>query len=138
METFSLRNRFRAVVTGNDVSRGKPDPALFLLAAQALEVDPAHIVVFEDAVAGILAAKAAGMRCVGIAANGRESLLKEAGADFVMKDFRDVTVNDLKSLFLRANPEIIGEKELWPQQEIYNRRAPGKEHGARLLPEEQA
>jgi len=100
LETFSLRNRFRAVVTGNDVSRGKPDPALFLLAAQALEVDPAHIVVFEDAVAGILAAKAAGMKCVGIAANGRESLLKQAGADFVMKDFRDVTVNDLKSLFI--------------------------------------
>jgi len=100
LEIFNLRSRFRAIVTGNDVSRGKPDPALFLLAAQALKVQPAHIVVFEDAVAGVLAAKAAGMKCVGIAADGRESLLKQAGADLVMKDFRDVTVNDVKSLFI--------------------------------------
>lgn len=99
LEAFNLRNRFRAVVTGNEVERGKPDPALFLLAAQALQIAPDHIVVFEDAVAGVLAAKNAGMRCIGIAANGRKSILKHAGADFVMNDFTCVNLDDVKQLF---------------------------------------
>ncbi len=100
LAAFNLRNRFRAVVTGDDVERGKPDPALFLLAAQALQIDPSRILVFEDAVAGVLAAKNAGMKCVGIAASGRELSLKQAGADLVMNDFADTTLNDLRPLFV--------------------------------------
>ena len=99
LETFNLRNRFRAVVTGDDVGRGKPDPALFLLAAQALQVDPSRILVCEDAVAGVIAAKSAGMKCVGIAANGREFLLKQAGADLVVKDFAHTNLDDVRRLF---------------------------------------
>jgi beta-phosphoglucomutase len=100
LKTFNLRDRFRAVVTGDEVNRGKPDPALFLLAAQALQIEPGRIVVFEDAVAGILAAKSARMKCAGIATNGMESLLKQAGADLVMNDFADTTLNDLRPLFV--------------------------------------
>jgi HAD superfamily hydrolase (TIGR01509 family) len=99
LSAFNLRNRFRGVVTGDEVDRGKPDPALFLLAAQALQIEPSRILVFEDAVAGVLAAKAAGMKCIGIAANGRESPLKEAGADFVMNDFAGITINDVRHFF---------------------------------------
>jgi HAD superfamily hydrolase (TIGR01509 family) len=99
LETLNLGKRFRAVVTGNDVERGKPDPDLFLLAAQALQIDPGRILVCEDAVAGVLAAKSAGMKCVGIAANGRESLLKQAGADLVVKDFVHISLNDVRRLF---------------------------------------
>ncbi len=100
LAAFDLRNRFRMIVTGDEVERGKPDPALFLLAAQALQIDPSRILVFEDAVAGVLAAKNAGMKCVGIAASGRELLLKQAGADLVMNDFADTTLNDLRPLFV--------------------------------------
>ena len=99
LAAFELRNRFRAIVTGDEVDRGKPDPALFLLAAQALQIERSRILVFEDAVAGVLAAKAAGMKCVGITADGRESLLKQAGADLVMRDFADANLNDLTVLF---------------------------------------
>lgn len=111
LETFNLRDRFRAVVTGNEVGRGKPDPALFLLAAQALQIEPNHLVVFEDAAAGVLAAKNAGMRCVGIAANGRKSILKDAGADAVMNDFTYVNLGDVRRLFLETSSENrqIGE-----------------------------
>jgi beta-phosphoglucomutase len=100
LAAFDLRNRFRTVVTGDEVERGKPDPALFLLAAQALQIDPSRILVFEDAVAGVLAAKNAGMKCVGIAATGRELSLKQAGADLVMNDFAGTTLNDLRPLFV--------------------------------------
>jgi beta-phosphoglucomutase len=99
LELFNLRDRFRAVVTGNDVERGKPDPDLFLLASQALQIDPSHILVCEDAVAGVLAAKTAGMKCVGIAANGREPLLKQAGADLVVEDFAHTNLDDVRLLF---------------------------------------
>jgi HAD superfamily hydrolase (TIGR01509 family) len=99
LQTFNLRSRFRAVMTSEDVGRGKPDPALFLLAAQALQVDPNRILVCEDAVAGIVAAKRAGMKCVGIAANGRESILKQAGADLVVEDFMHIHLDDIRQLF---------------------------------------
>lgn len=97
--TLNLCKRFRTIVTGNDVERGKPAPDLFLLAAQALRIDPNRILVCEDAVAGVLAAKTAGMKCVGIAANGRESLLKQAGADLVIEDFAHTRLDDVRRLF---------------------------------------
>jgi HAD superfamily hydrolase (TIGR01509 family) len=99
LQAFNIRDCFRAVVTGNDVNRGKPDPALFLLAAQALQVDVSRILVCEDAVAGVVAAKRAGMKCIGIAANGRESILKQAGADLVMNDFTHANLDEVRQLF---------------------------------------
>jgi HAD superfamily hydrolase (TIGR01509 family) len=99
LETLNLSKRFRAVVTGNDVERGKPDPDLFLLAAQALQIEVSRILVCEDAVAGVLAAKTAGMKCVGIAASGRESLLKQAGADLVVTDFAHISLDNVRRLF---------------------------------------
>jgi len=99
LKSLNLCKRFRAVVTGNDVARGKPDPDLFLLAAQALQVDPGRILVCEDAVSGVLAAKTAGMKCIGIAANGREFLLTQAGADLVIKDFAHTSLHHARRLF---------------------------------------
>jgi beta-phosphoglucomutase len=99
LQAFNIRHRFRVVMTAEDVGRGKPDPALFLLAAQALQIDTSGVLVCEDAVAGVLAAKTAGMKCMGIAANGRESLLQQAGADLVVKDFVNTSLEDLRHLF---------------------------------------
>jgi beta-phosphoglucomutase len=99
LAAFKILDRFRAVITAEDVARGKPDPALFLLAAQALQVEPDRILVFEDAAAGVLAAKNAGMKCVGIAANGREPELKQAGADLVVDNFSHTNLNDVSRLF---------------------------------------
>ncbi|MGQ9815449.1 MAG: HAD family hydrolase [Candidatus Roseilinea sp.] len=61
-----LRDYFGAVVTAEDVTRGKPDPAPFLTAAQRLGVAPARWVVVEDAPAGLEAARRAGMACIGL------------------------------------------------------------------------
>lgn len=59
-----LTGLFDAEVTGDDVTRGKPFPDIFLMAARSLNVDPGHCVVLEDAPAGVMAASAAGMRCI--------------------------------------------------------------------------
>ncbi|MEV8636317.1 HAD family phosphatase [Streptosporangium sp. NPDC051023] len=76
------------VVSAQDVTVGKPDPEGFLLAAARLAVDPLRCVAFEDSIAGIAAAKAAGMTCVGIATTHAGAELAEA--DLVVTDLTTV------------------------------------------------
>ncbi len=64
LDGLDLRRHFQTVVCNTDVKRGKPDPEIFLLAAERLNSRPEDCVVFEDAPAGIEAARRAGMTCV--------------------------------------------------------------------------
>ena len=64
LDGLNLRRHFQAIVCNTDVKQGKPDPEIFLLAAQLLGAHPKDCVVFEDAPAGIEAARRAGMACV--------------------------------------------------------------------------
>jgi len=63
---IGMLDQFDAIIDGTKISKGKPDPEVFLKGAEELGVSPAECVVFEDAVAGIEAARRAGMRTVGI------------------------------------------------------------------------
>ena len=85
--------KWDAVVTGENVQHKKPAPDIFLFAAQSLGVTPAECVVVEDAVNGIQAAKAAGMRCVAVAHTFPAVLLHEA--DIVRDKIGDVRISDL-------------------------------------------
>jgi HAD superfamily hydrolase (TIGR01509 family) len=100
LEQLGLTGRFRVVVTGSDVVKGKPDPALFHAAADGMGVEPSGILVCEDAVNGVEAAKTAGMRCLAIAANGRTQLLQKAGADKIVPDFTATSLDELRGLFV--------------------------------------
>ena len=66
LEVLDLGHDFEAIVSGDDVTAGKPDPHVFLLAAGRLGVDPSRAIVVEDAEAGVEGAKRAGMKCVGV------------------------------------------------------------------------
>jgi HAD superfamily hydrolase (TIGR01509 family) len=99
----SLFSIFDADLSGREVPRGKPDPALFLLSAEALAAAPAECVVVEDAPAGVQAAKAGGMRAVGIARLGDEALLRGAGADLVVTSLDDVCVASVVAGDLRVS-----------------------------------
>ncbi len=81
---------FAALVSGDDVPNKKPAPDVYLLAAQRCGVEPAHCVVVEDALSGIAAARAAGMRCVAVETSFPRERLLQAGADAVCKDISGV------------------------------------------------
>ena len=63
---LSLDRYFEAIVSAEDVTAGKPDPQVFLAAAEKLQVPASRCVVVEDAAAGVEAARRAGMKCVGV------------------------------------------------------------------------
>ena len=87
---------FDAVVTGSDITNKKPDPEVFLKAAELAETEPADCIVVEDALAGIAAARAAGMRSIGVATAFDSVALYAAGADHVVARFLEVypTIKD--------------------------------------------
>jgi len=87
------------VVTGEDVQHGKPDPQVFLLAAERLGVPPHRCVVIEDAVPGIEAARSAGMKAVALVSTGRDAAtLRAAGPDGVVRSLRELTPAALRGL----------------------------------------
>jgi beta-phosphoglucomutase len=100
------RRFFDTVVSAEDTSRGKPDPEVFLIAAGKLGVPPGHCLVMEDAVAGVQAAKAGGMKCVAVRFVGHhaESALAAAGADLVVPSLEQVTVPVARRLLTGAPP----------------------------------
>src|SRR4051812_25266855 len=85
VESCGLSGRFAAIASLEDIERGKPDPQVFLVAAAKAGALPSRSVVFEDAPVGIQAAKAAGMRAVGLTTTHPASSLWEAGADEVLE-----------------------------------------------------
>jgi beta-phosphoglucomutase len=90
LEKTEMMPLFDVVVDGNLVSRAKPDPEVFELGAQLLQINNKDCVVFEDAVAGVQAAHNAGMKCIGI---GSPLILREA--DLVFTGFDGLKLDDL-------------------------------------------
>ncbi|MEX6689076.1 beta-phosphoglucomutase [Danxiaibacter flavus] len=84
---------FDAIVDGNIVTASKPDPQVFLKGAELVNERPQHCVVFEDAEAGIEAAKRAGMHTVGI---GSAEILH--GADILVSGLNKITIADIQSI----------------------------------------
>jgi beta-phosphoglucomutase len=93
LKLLKIEKLFDCVVDGNMISKSKPDPEIFLLAASQLEVKPKDCVVFEDAEAGVEAAVAAGMKCVGV--GSQEQLSK---ADRIIRRTADIKLNELVEL----------------------------------------
>jgi HAD superfamily hydrolase (TIGR01509 family) len=91
----SLFGIFSANVCGRDLPHGKPDPAIFLIAAEELHVEPGHCFVAEDATVGVQAAKRGGMTALGIARNNDTTSLQAAGADLVVTSFDEVAIDAL-------------------------------------------
>jgi len=80
---------FDAVIDGSMVARKKPEPDIFLLAADRIGVAPESCVVFEDAVSGIQAARAAGMRAIGVRSSFDDATLRRAGAFQTVRDLAE-------------------------------------------------
>ncbi len=96
-EITGLRSYFAVVVAAEDVSHGKPDPEVFLKGSEKIGVAPGRCIVFEDALVGLQAARAGGMKCVGVATTeGLETL--EGKADLAVESLAFLTMADLEGL----------------------------------------
>jgi beta-phosphoglucomutase len=99
LDGLGLRTQFQVVVTAEDVVEGKPNPAIYRLAGRRLGLPASSILAFEDAPAGVKAATAAGMVCIGVAKGGKADALRDAGAEHVVPDFVNVSLRDLTEHF---------------------------------------
>ena len=93
LKGLKIYDRFVAIVDGNDVQKAKPDPEVFLIAAERLSKEPKECIVFEDSVAGIEAANRAGMTSIGV---GDKNILSEA--DYNFADFTEIEIEFLEEL----------------------------------------
>jgi beta-phosphoglucomutase len=93
LDGIKLRDMFDVIVYGNKIHKAKPDPEVFLRGAQEMKLHPSDCIVFEDAQAGIEAAIAGGMRCVGV---GNPELLGKA--NLVIPDLKKITIKQLRNL----------------------------------------
>ena len=90
---------FDVVVTGDEVDRKKPDPQIYLRTAERLGLSPSRCIVFEDAPAGVAAAKAAGMTCVAVTTSAPREQLQ--AADLIVESLAELDLLQLKALLAR-------------------------------------
>ena len=93
LNRVGIENLFDAVADGNIVSKAKPDPEVFIRAAGMVGIDPGNCIVFEDAIAGVLAALNAGMICIGV---GSPEVLKKA--HYVISGLKEMSLEKLKTI----------------------------------------
>jgi len=95
LDKVELTSKFHAIVDGNNVSKAKPDPEVFLIGAKELGIAPEKCIVFEDSVAGVQAANSANMTSIGI---GDSDVLYEA--DHIFKDFTEINEEFIHQLII--------------------------------------
>jgi HAD superfamily hydrolase (TIGR01509 family) len=99
LRILNIRKAFAAVLSSEGLEKGKPDPAVFLAAAEALNADPRSCLVFEDSLVGAQAARAAGMACFLIPSSAQAT--DPSAADRIFSSLEEVTLEDVTE-FLNA------------------------------------
>lgn len=96
LDKAGLENKFEKIIAGEDAQNGKPAPDTFLAAAKKLNVDPANCVVVEDAIPGVQAAKAAGMKVIAITTTRKREQLTMA--DLIIDSMTELSPGDFANL----------------------------------------
>ncbi len=96
---LGIRHYFQEIISGYDVTEGKPSPQGYLLAARRLGVKPENCVVFEDAVAGVKAAKDGGMRCIAVTNTHPSAILVDA--DLIVSSLDKVSIKAINDILKR-------------------------------------
>lgn len=102
LKSLNLYDLFDAIVDGNDISRAKPDPEVFLEAAKRLRKNPEDCIVIEDAIAGIQAANTANMMSIGIG-----NIQHLNAADFVLASTEELSIDFVQKIIINQNKESI-------------------------------
>ncbi|MBC3785960.1 HAD family hydrolase [Spirosoma utsteinense] len=98
LDGLPLRPYFDTIVDASMIQHGKPNPEIYLTAAEHVGVDPAYCVVFEDAFAGIEAGLRAGMNVIALATTHTRAELADSGAALIVDDFTSLTVDAVRAL----------------------------------------
>jgi beta-phosphoglucomutase family hydrolase len=105
LSALGITDKFRTIVSGEDVTEGKPHPQVFLLAAEKLGVKPECCIVIEDAIAGVAAAKSAGMRCIAVTNTHPAEKLRQA--DLIVASLEQVDIAELNKLLNKKTKDRI-------------------------------
>lgn len=95
LEKCHIEPYFDVRISGDMVTKCKPDPEIFLLAAEKLGLRPEECLVFEDAISGVMAARAAGMRVIALTSTHTRQQLEEVGAELICNDFTTITTKHI-------------------------------------------
>ena len=95
-EHVPIKKYYADVIDASQISKGKPHPEIFLKAAAAVKANPENCVAFEDSVAGIRSAKAAGMKVIALTTTHTAQDVKEA--DLIIKDYTEISLTKLREL----------------------------------------
>jgi beta-phosphoglucomutase len=98
LDGLHLRQHFDAIITGDDVSRSKPHPDIFLFAARRIGIPPGQCVVFEDSSSGIEAASRAGCACIALSTTHPASELQAYKTALIVPDFLTLSASSVKAL----------------------------------------
>lgn len=95
-EHVPIKKYFKKIINSEYITKGKPDPQIFLKTAESLHITPENCIVFEDSMAGVKAGKAAGMKVIALTTSHKAEELKEA--DMVIKDYTEISFKRLIEL----------------------------------------
>ncbi|PSR55327.1 HAD family phosphatase [Adhaeribacter arboris] len=101
LDATGTRSYFEAVVDATQVTKGKPDPQIYLRAAELLNVEPHNCIVMEDSTVGVEAGQKAGMKVVGITTTHSPEELSHT--DLVIDNFAELSINELKNLLISGH-----------------------------------
>lgn len=108
LNATGVQSYFQAIISGDDVSRGKPDPEVFLKGAAGIGVAASRCLVFEDAIAGVEAARRGGMACIAVTFVGHHPAdkLREAGAQLIVASLAEITWPQVRELIEANRPSM--------------------------------
>lgn len=96
LDKLQIRDYFQVLVDESKIKKAKPDPSIYLKAAEELKVMPKNCVVFEDSINGIKSGKSAGMKVIGITTSFPAETIKNA--DFIINSFHDINLEKIREL----------------------------------------
>ena len=98
LDKFDLADNFKVIKSAQDEPYGKPNPAIFIATAKQLSIEPEDCLVFEDSLNGVIAAKAAKMKCIAVPAPENYDDQRFSLADIKLKSLQDFTADTLRNL----------------------------------------
>jgi len=95
IEELGITDYFSSIICGDEVSKGKPDPEMYLKTLSNLKMDKNECIIFEDSIEGVTAAKNAGIKSIGVTSSQSSEILKSVGAFKTINDYTEISLDNI-------------------------------------------